>query len=110
MAGILIKVGLDILDYKFLKVIKTAPKNDLYVMITVFFVTVFIDLITAVGLGIVLAALLIVYRITKATKISTTNYKPSQIDEYFEDDPYIRVVKIEGALFFGSTIAFENED
>ena len=109
LAGILIKVGLDILDYKFLKVIKTAPKNDLYVMITVFFVTVFIDLITAVGLGIVLAALLIVYRITKATKISTTNYKPSQIDEYFEDDPYIRVVKIEGALFFGSTIAFENE-
>ncbi len=109
LAGILIKVGLDILDYKFLKVIKNAPKNDLYVMITVFFVTVFIDLITAVGLGIVLASLLIVYRITKATKISTTNYKPSKIDEYFEDDPYIRVVKIEGALFFGSTIAFENE-
>jgi SulP family sulfate permease len=109
LAGILIKVGLDILDYKFLKVIKTAPRNDLFVMLTVFFVTVFIDLITAVGLGIVLASLLIVYRITKATKISTTNYKPSQIDEYFEDDPYIRVVKIEGALFFGSTIAFENE-
>lgn len=109
LAGILIKVGLDILDYKFLKVIKNAPKYDLYVMITVFFVTVFIDLITAVGLGIVLASLLIVYRITKATKISTTNYKPSQFDEYFEDDPYIRVVKIEGALFFGSTTAFENE-
>ena len=109
LAGILIKVGLDILDYKFLKVIKNAPKNDLLVMITVFFVTVFIDLITAVGLGIVLASLLIVYRITKATKISTTNYRPSKFDEYFEDDPYIRVVKIEGALFFGSTIAFENE-
>lgn len=109
LAGILIKVGLDILDYKFLKVIKNAPKYDLYVMITVFFVTVFIDLITAVGLGIVLASLLIVYRITKATKISTTNYKPSKLNEYFEDDPYIRVVKIEGALFFGSTTAFENE-
>lgn len=109
LAGILIKVGLDILDYKFLKVIKTAPKNDLYVMITVFFVTVFIDLITAVGLGIVLASLLIVYRITKATKISTTNYKHSSIDKHFEDDPNVRIVKIDGALFFGSTIAFENE-
>ena len=109
LAGILIKVGLDILDYKFIRVIKHAPKNDLWVMLTVFFVTVFVDLITAVGLGVVLASLLIVYRITKATKISTTNYKKSSIDQYFEDDPHTRVVKIEGALFFGSTTAFENE-
>lgn len=37
LAGILMKVGIDILDYKFLRVIKNAPKNDLIVMIIVFY-------------------------------------------------------------------------
>ena len=48
LAGILIKVGVDIVDYKFLKVIRTAPKRDLFVMLWVYFLTVFYDLIFAV--------------------------------------------------------------
>ncbi len=107
LAGILIKVGLDILDYKFLKVFNTAPRNDLLVMLSVFFVTVFIDLITAVGLGIVLASLLIVYRITKETKITTANTDNG--DHPHINDPNTHIVTIDGAFFFGSSTAFERE-
>ena len=106
LAGILIKVGIDILDYRFINVWRESPRSDLAVMLVVFFVTVFIDLITAVGVGIVLASFLIVYRITKETQIvldkstSKTNYNI---------DKDTRILKINGAFFFGSSTAFESE-
>jgi len=107
LAGILIKVGIDILDYRFINVWKEAPKSDLAVMLVVFFVTVFIDLITAVGVGIVLASVLIVYRVTKETKIILDN-TPIQ-DEEYNPNTKTRVIKVDGAFFFGSSMAFENE-
>ncbi|WP_373035957.1 SulP family inorganic anion transporter [Sulfurimonas sp.] len=111
LAGILIKVGVDILDYRFLSVWKDSPKNDLSVMLVVFFITVFVDLITAVGVGIVLASLLIVYRITKEAKITLvdTHHKNILTDsEYDLADKNVRVIKINGAFFFGSSTAFES--
>jgi SulP family sulfate permease len=111
LAGILIKVGVDILDYRFLSVWRDAPRNDLSVMLVVFLITVFVDLITAVGVGIVLASLLIVYRITKEAKITLvdTHHKEAQTDsEYDLADKKIRVIKINGAFFFGSSTAFES--
>jgi len=110
LAGILIKVGLDILDYRFLKIWKSCPKNDLSVMLVVFFMTVFVDLITAVGVGIVLASLLIVYRITQETKITLEDTPHEQIK--LDADllkKHIRVIKIDGAFFFGSSTAFESQ-
>ncbi len=110
LAGILIKVGIDILDYRFLSIWKESPKNDLSVMIAVFLITVFVDLITAVGVGIVLASLLIVYRITKETKITLVDSKNGDIySKYNLADKNIRVIKINGAFFFGSSTAFESE-
>lgn len=106
LAGILIKVGIDILDYRFLSIWKEAPKSDLSVMVVVFFVTVFIDLITAVGLGIVLASLLIVYRITKETQIVLDNTS-DKVD--YKIDDQTRLLKINGAFFFGSSTIFESK-
>lgn len=106
LAGILMKVGIDILDYKFLRVIKNAPKNDLIVMIIVFLLTVFVDLIMAVGVGITLASLLIVYRISKEAKLTITQTKKENSDLVSEN---IRVLDIDGAFFFGSASFYEEE-
>ncbi len=110
LAGILIKVGMDILDYRFLKIWRSCPKNDLGVMLVVFFMTVFVDLITAVGVGVVLASLLIVYRITQETTI-TLEDKSNKNQELDADllKKHIRVIKIDGAFFFGSSTAFESQ-
>ena len=110
LAGILIKVGMDILDYRFLKIWKSSPKNDLSVMLVVFLMTVFVDLITAVGVGVVLASLLIVYRITQETKITLEDkhHENQKLDETLMKK-HIRVIKIDGAFFFGSSTAFENQ-
>jgi SulP family sulfate permease len=101
------KVGLDILDYKFLKVAKYAPRNDMIVMIIVFLLTVFVDLIMAVGVGITLASLLIVYRISKEAKLNISFEKEVFSEE--KGNEKVRVLDINGAFFFGSASFFEEE-
>jgi SulP family sulfate permease len=64
LAGILIKVGIDIVDWRYLKRIRLAPRAGVIIMLTVFGLTVFVDLIIAVGVGIVAASLLMMKRMT----------------------------------------------
>lgn len=56
LAGILIKVGFDIVDWRFLKRMHRAPREEAMVMFVTLALTVFVDLITAVGVGIILAS------------------------------------------------------
>jgi SulP family sulfate permease len=57
LAGILIKVGYDIIDVGYLKRAHRGPRLDLALMAMVLLLTVFVDLITAVAAGVVLASL-----------------------------------------------------
>ena len=107
LAGILIKIGYDIIDVKLLKVLKFAPKDDLYVLALVFMLTVFYNLIVAVGAGITCAALLYAKRTADSTKlIQKTVYDKdiAKLEKILEKDykHKIRVVHIDGQFFFGS--------
>lgn len=64
LAGILIKVGIDIIDWPYLKRIRTAPRAGVFFMLVVVLLTVFVDLITAVAVGMVLESLLLVKRMS----------------------------------------------
>ncbi|MEQ8662723.1 MAG: SulP family inorganic anion transporter, partial [Gammaproteobacteria bacterium] len=57
LAGILLKVGYDIIDFSYLLRAHKGPRWDLALMLLVLGMTVFVDLITAVAVGVVLAAL-----------------------------------------------------
>lgn len=107
LAAILIKIGYDIIDIKLLKVLKYAPKDDLYVLALVFFLTVFYNLIFAVGAGITLAALLYAKRVADRAHLVEKNvYNEDilQMEKFLEHDfkHKIRVVHISGQFFFGS--------
>ena len=107
LSGILIKVGIDILDYRLLKKIKNIPKYDLYVMLTVLFLTIFVDLITAVGVGITLSSLLLVHRISRKIEIDIHDIDDGHIRNIQTEitcctDHKIRVISIDGPFFFGS--------
>ena len=56
LAGILIKVGWDIIDWGFLRRAHRAPREEVLVMAITLVLTVFVDLITAVAVGIILAS------------------------------------------------------
>lgn len=107
LAGILIKIGYDIIDTKFLKVIKFAPKDDLYVLMLVFFLTVFYNLIFAVVSGIIFATLLYAKRVADQTNLYIKEVSDKEIlklESRLEKDynHKIRVVHINGQFFFGS--------
>ena len=107
LAGILIKIGYDIIDTKLLKVIKFASKEDIYVLWVVFFLTVFYNLIVAVGAGITLAALLYAKKLADNAKLVHTSFYDKDImklEKQLEKDykHKIRIVHISGQFFFGS--------
>jgi len=60
LAGVLCKVGVDVIDWRFIGRAHRVPRRDLLLMTIVFVLTVFVDIITAVGCGIVLASLIFV--------------------------------------------------
>ncbi len=97
LAAILIKVGVSIIDYKFIKVIKAAPKHDLIVMCLVFLVTVFDDLILAVGIGVVLSSILFAVNIAKQFEV---NFQDNTFDKDISSK--IMTIHINGVFFFGS--------
>jgi len=66
LAGILVKVGWDIIDISYLKRAHQGPRWDLALMVLVLGLTVFVDLITAVAAGVVLASLAFVKQMADA--------------------------------------------
>ena len=56
LAAILMKVGWDIIDWGYLKRMRRAPREKFIIMLVTFFLTVFVDLIVAVAVGIILAS------------------------------------------------------
>jgi len=107
LSGILIKVGFDILDYKFLKIITKISKQDLLIMLTVFLLTVFVDLIMAVSVGITIASILAVYQISRNTRIKTQ--KSKSLFDINIDNNHIKIIKIDGSLFFGTVSLLDSK-
>lgn len=66
LAGILVKVGYDIIDVSYLKRAHRGPRFDLVLMVMVLSLTVFVDLITAVVAGVVVAAVAFVKQVADA--------------------------------------------
>lgn len=104
LAGILIKVGIGIIDYKFIKLIKVAPRNDLLVMLLVFLITIFDDLILAVGVGVVLSSVLFAANVAKQTDIKIVGLSDLSKENYIDEDLKSKtmIMHIDGTLFFGS--------
>jgi len=65
LAGIIIKVGIDIIDWGFLKRAHYISRKSAAIMYGVIFLTVFVDLVIAVGIGVFVANMLTIEKLTK---------------------------------------------
>jgi sulfate permease, SulP family len=81
LAGILVKVGIDIIDWGYIKRCWHAPRAGVLFMVIVLLLTVFVDLITAVAVGIVLASLLFVKRMSDL-QLESINMITSETEEH----------------------------
>ena len=111
LAGILLKVGTDIIDWRYIKRIHTAPKGGVVIMLTTLVLTVAVDLITAVAVGMVMSSLLFVKRMAD-TQMQTMKlvFDPTHVDDLNPEESGIlerargRIVMfhLEGPMSFGS--------
>lgn len=112
IAALLIIVCYNMADWKGFFDMRKAPKSDIAILMTTFLLTVFLDLIYAIEIGMVLAAFLFMKRMANFTKIdesddvyeSRNDTGKSDIDKKKVQD--VMVYEINGPFFFGATGAF----
>ena len=107
IAAILFMVAYNMSEYKkFIKTVKTAPKNDIVVMIITFGLTVIFDLVIAIEVGMILAAMLFMKRMSEETNVKKWEYIDEEKDadniDLKEVPKNVRVYEISGPLFFGA--------
>lgn len=112
IAAILFIVAYNMCQWRtFVNLVKTAPKSDVIVLVTSFVLTVIFDLVVAIEVGMVLACLLFIKRMSEETKVNGWTYVDEDtpdVDEYLQKLPLqIRVYEISGPLFFGAASVIE---
>lgn len=113
IAAILFIVAYNMCQWRtFRDLLKTAPKSDILVLIVTFVLTVIFDLVVAIEIGMVLACLLFIKRMSEETHADSWVYTDDDtpdIDEHLQKLPLqIRVYEITGPLFFGAADAIEH--
>ena len=108
IAAILFMVAFNMSEYKkFIRTIKTAPKSDTVVMVITFGLTIIFDLVIAIEVGMVLAAMLFMKRMSEETTVKGWAYIDSENDadslELRAVPQHVRVYEISGPLFFGAS-------
>ena len=117
LAGILLTVGVGIIDIKGFKDLLKIPRADAVVLIVVFLVTVFVDLLTAVGIGMVIACVLFMKR---ASDLVEGGYSSQELTNFDKESPWddehgmpdtvahkIYVQRLNGPIFFGTINKFK---
>jgi len=86
LAGILIKVGIDVIDWRYIRRMHRAPRSDLVLMLLVLGLTIFVDVITAVGAGMVLASLVFVKDMAELQAQSIRTISDPGHERLFDDE------------------------
>lgn len=107
IAAILFVVAYNMSEWrKFVRICRSAPKSDVAVMVITFALTVIFDLVIAIEVGMVLAAMLFMGRMSEETEIVGWKYVAPHEDadsvELRVIPKHVRVYEISGPLFFGA--------
>ncbi len=107
IAAILFMVAYNMSEWKkFVHLCKTAPKSDIIVLVLTFVLTVMFDLVVAIEVGMILAAMLFMKRMSEVTEVEGWKYIDDENDPdsiTLREVPKNTVVyEISGPLFFGA--------
>jgi len=107
IAAILFLVAYNMCGWKtFVHLCKTAPKSDIIVLVVTFVLTVVFDLVIAIGVGMVVACVLLMKRMSDESEVKGWVYYDSEDDpdsiELKQVPTQVRVYEISGPMFFGA--------
>ena len=112
LAGLLVAVGIGIIDYRGIRHLLKVPRSDAFLMLFVLVLTVFTNLIVAVAAGLIVASFVFMKKVSDITERQTT-LKPVA-DEPWADELTIPdtirnkllIKHVDGPLFFGFASQF----
>jgi SulP family sulfate permease len=112
LAGILIVVAYHMSEWRQFKSILKGNKMDIIILLTTFFLTVIFDLIIAIEIGIVLASLMFMKRMSESIHIKNISSENTKGEHLFDEElsnlpKEVLLYEINGPLFFGAARQFQ---
>jgi SulP family sulfate permease len=107
LAGILIVVSYNMSEWRTFRSILKGSAYDIVVLVTTFALTVLVDLSLAIEIGIVLSALLFMYRMAKIGKIIPVDTDTDSIDTYGDLPKGVDMFEISGPFFFAAAKQYQ---
>ena len=107
LAGILINVAYNMSEWRSFVAILKGSKYDVLVLLTAFFLTVFVDLTMAIELGMVFSAMLFMQRMSKLSNIESVNIDTDILENYSSLPKGVDVYEITGPFFFGAAQSYK---
>ncbi|MCF8381311.1 MAG: SulP family inorganic anion transporter [Bacteroidales bacterium] len=111
LAGVLFTVGISIIDKKGLQSLFQIPKSDAVILLAVLLLTVFVDLLQAVGIGMVIASVIFMRKVSDMVEANTSLSKVEKYDREigWEDESnlsldkwkHVYIKRFDGPIFFG---------
>lgn len=116
LAAILIKVAIDMGEWRLLWRLLRAQRGDVLVMVSTLLLTIFVDLTIAIQSGVVMAAFLFMYRMAESTKFDVITDELNGDDDAGDPDSIqnhavpegVEVFEIQGPFFFGAADRFKD--
>ncbi len=113
MAAILFVVAYNMCQWRpFLHLLKTAPKSDIAVLVITFVCSVVFGLVVAIEVGMLLACILLIKRMSEESNVRGWEYAPDEEAARRDHMRYIpreiRIYEISGPMFFGDTDHLSN--
>ena len=118
LSAILIVVAYNMSEWRNAKQLFYAPKSDVAVLLVTFFLTVLIDLTVAIEVGIVIAAILFIRRMTEVSQYGYITHELKKTEEFDDDEQLkpnmtnipkgVEIFELQGALFFGAAEQFKD--
>lgn len=103
IAAILFIVAYNMCQYEpFIRLLRTAPKSDIIVLVSTFILTIVFDLVVAIEVGMICACLLFIKRMSEETFVESWTYTDDFVDDLRPVSKGICVYEINGPMFFGA--------
>lgn len=114
LAAVLLVVAYNMCEWREFAHLLKSPRGDVAVLLATFFLTVFIDLTTAIQVGILLAAFLFLQKMSTETRVDLITENLKDDDEFLARDMTaveipkgVEVFELYGSLFFGAVRQFK---
>jgi SulP family sulfate permease len=107
LAGILIVVSYNMSEMKSFFSILKGSKYDVFVLVSTFILTVFVDLTVAIEVGVVLSSLLFMQRMSTLSKITPIEAESDTLENYADIPKGVEIFEISGPFFFAAARRYE---